>query len=63
MAVVNRGGERLGEVIGFIDSGAHPIVRVAEGGARERLIPWVARYVDRVDTAARRIEVDWAEDY
>ena len=63
MAVVNRGGERLGEVIGFIDSGAHPIVRVAEGGGRERLIPWVARYVDRVDTAARRIEVDWAEDY
>ena len=63
MTVVNRADERLGEVIGFIDSGAHPIVRVAEGGARERLIPWVARYVDRVDTAARQIEVDWPADY
>ena len=63
MAVVNRAGERLGDVVGFIDSGAHPIVRVAGMGAAERLIPWVARYVDRVDTQARRIEVDWAEDY
>ena len=63
MTVVNREGARLGEVIGFIDSGAHPIMRVAEGGVRERLIPWVPRYVDRVDAAARRIEVDWAEDY
>ncbi|HKU86065.1 MAG TPA: ribosome maturation factor RimM [Casimicrobiaceae bacterium] len=63
MTVVNRTGERLGEVVGFIDSGAHPIVRVAESGAPERLIPWVARYVDRVDTVARQIEVDWAADY
>lgn len=63
MTVINRSHERLGEVIGFIDSGAHPIVRVAEGGDRERLIPWVARYVDRVDTAARQIEVDWPADY
>ena len=63
MTVINRSHERLGEVIGFIDSGAHPIVRVAEGGGRERLIPWVASYVDRVDTAARQIEVDWPADY
>ena len=63
MTVVNREGARLGEVIGFIDSGAHPIMRIMEGGVRERLIPWVARYVDRVDAAAGRIEVDWAEDY
>ena len=63
MAVVNRTGERLGDVVGFIDSGAHPILRVAGVGAGERLIPWVARYVDRVDTHARRIEVDWAEDF
>ena len=63
MAVVNRAGERLGDVMGFIDSGAHPLVRVARVGARERLIPWEPRYVDRVDTQARRIDVDWAEDY
>jgi 16S rRNA processing protein RimM len=29
----------------------------------ERLIPFVAVYVDRVDMAARRIEVDWGLDY
>jgi 16S rRNA processing protein RimM len=63
MAVVNRAGERLGDVVGFLDSGAHPIVRVARAGAPERLIPWVARHVDRVDTQARRIDVDWAEDF
>ena len=63
MAVVNREGKRLGDVVGFIDTGAHPIVRVAEAGVPERLIPWVPRYVDRIDTQARRIDVDWAEDY
>ena len=59
MAVVNRDGERLGEVAGFVESGAHPIVRVAGPGGAERLIPWVARYIDRVDASARRIDVDW----
>ena len=29
----------------------------------ERLIPFVAAYVDRVDLAGRRIEVDWGLDY
>jgi 16S rRNA processing protein RimM len=29
----------------------------------ERLIPFVSAYVDRVDVAARRIEVDWGLDY
>lgn len=63
MTVVDRNGQPLGRVVGFIDTGAHPIVRVADDGLRERLIPWVDRYVDRVDMAARRIEVDWATDY
>ena len=59
MAVVNRNGEKLGEVAGFMESGAHPIVRVAGPGGAERLIPWVAPYIDRVDASARRIDVDW----
>jgi 16S rRNA processing protein RimM len=62
MSVVNRGGHVLGEVAGFVDSGAHPILRIA-GGDAEWLIPWVSQYIDRVDVAARRIEVDWAEDF
>jgi len=32
-------------------------------GSPERLIPFVAAHVDRVDLAARRIEVDWGVDY
>jgi 16S rRNA processing protein RimM len=34
--------------------------RAADG---ERLIPFVNAYVDQVDLAARRITVDWGEDY
>jgi len=63
MSVVNRTGRLLGSVVEFVDSGAHPILRVAADDGAERLIPWVASYVDRVDVAGRRIDVDWAEDY
>lgn len=63
MAVVNRSGEVLGTVLDFVDSGAHPIVRVAAPDGRERLIPWVAHVVDGVDVDARRIDVDWDADY
>jgi 16S rRNA processing protein RimM len=63
MAVVNRGGDVLGTVVDFVDSGAHPIVRVAPAQGGERLIPWVEQYIDRVDVAARRIDVDWPIDY
>ena len=63
MAVVNRSGERLGKVSGFAESGAHPIVRVTADDGAQRLIPWVAQYVDRVDVEARRIDVDWPADY
>jgi len=63
MTVVNRAGETLGAVAGFVDSGAHPIVRVVDAEGAERLIPWVTRFVLHVDVAARRIDVDWARDY
>jgi 16S rRNA processing protein RimM len=63
MAVVNRGGEVLGTVVDFVESGAHPIVRVARAEGGERLIPWIEQFIDRVDVAARRIDVDWPVDY
>jgi 16S rRNA processing protein RimM len=63
MTVVNREGATLGAVVGFVDSGAHPIVRVAGAAGVERLIPWVPPYVIGVDVAARRIDVDWPLDY
>jgi 16S rRNA processing protein RimM len=64
--VVNRDGVPLGQVIEVKEYGAHPVLRVAPGQDAvhaERLIPFVAAHVDRVDLAARRIEVDWQPDY
>ena len=69
--VVNRDGLSLGRVTALIDTGPHSVlcVRRTDAGpdesdsSAERLIPFVSAYVDRVDTAARRIEVDWGLDY
>jgi 16S rRNA processing protein RimM len=64
MDVVNRSGVRLGRVAALTESGAHPLLRVVSGPATdERLIPFVPAYIDRVDMAARRIDVDWEADY
>ena len=71
LAVVNREGVALGDVVGLIDTGPHSVLRVAPAGsadapvapADERLIPFVAAYVDTVDLAARRIVVDWGLDF
>lgn len=69
--VVNREGVLLGTVTDLLDTGAHSVLRVrrpdAAPGASldesERLIPFVAAYVDDVSLAERRITVDWGLDY
>ena len=61
-AVVNREGADLGSVVDLLDTGAHSVLRVLQGET-ERLIPFVAAYVDAVDLPARRITVDWGLDY
>jgi 16S rRNA processing protein RimM len=64
LEVFNRDGVVLGRVTGLLDTGAHSVLRVApEGEAEERMIPFVAAYIDEVDLAARRIHVDWGLDY
>jgi 16S rRNA processing protein RimM len=71
LAVLNREGDMLGDVTGLIDTGVHSVLRVrradaavdAAVDAAERLIPFVAAYVDSVDLAARVIRVDWGLDY
>lgn len=69
LAVVNREGVELGTVAGLMDTGPHSVLRVLPHGAaevpaaEERLIPFVAAYVDTVDPVARRIAVDWGLDY
>ncbi len=63
LAVVNRQGVALGTVESVQETGAHPVLKVAEAGGRVRLIPFVAAYVDSVDLAERKLAVDWGEDY
>ena len=64
LQVFNRDGVHLGQVTGLLDNGAQSVLRVrADAQSPERLIPFVAAHVDRVDQAARRIDVDWGVDY
>lgn len=69
LEVVNRSGESLGKVADLMDSGAQTVLRAVTtaGGPdqpeAERLIPFVAAYVDDVDLERRRIVVDWGLDY
>lgn len=65
LSVVNRAGESLGTVVGLIDTGPHSVLRAqpADPKADERLIPFVAAYIDDVNLAEKRITVDWGLDY
>ena len=71
LAVINRDGVLLGNVLDLIDTGVHSVLRVRRPDAAdempaemsERLIPFVASYIDDVDLAAKQIRVDWGLDY
>jgi 16S rRNA processing protein RimM len=64
--VVNREGLALGQVRELLSTGPQTVLVIAyeEGGkAHERMIPFVAAFVDSVDLPGRRIAVDWQPDY
>ncbi len=64
--VVNREGVALGTVRELLSTGPQTVLVLGyehEGKPAERMIPFVAAYVDEVDLAARRIRVDWQPDY
>jgi 16S rRNA processing protein RimM len=69
--VVNREGIALGCVRDLMTTGPHSVLCVEypmtqEDGqevAAERMIPFVAAYVDTVDLAGKLITVDWQPDY
>jgi 16S rRNA processing protein RimM len=71
LSVVNREGIAMGEVIGLIDTGPHSVLRLqrpagealAADADPERLIPFVAVYIDDVNLPEHRITVDWGVDY
>lgn len=63
--VVNRAGVALGRVTGLRDTGPHCVLCLdaSDSPGGERLIPFVAAYVDSVDRVAKRIVVDWEPDF
>ncbi len=71
LTVVNREGVDLGRVRDLMATGPHSVLCVefsalADDGSEkldERMIPFVAAYVDSVDLPGKRIVVDWQPDY
>ncbi|MEO7338109.1 MAG: ribosome maturation factor RimM [Caldimonas sp.] len=70
LSVVNRDGIVLGTVAGLMDTGPQSVLQVrpedagdATAGDTDKLIPFVAAYVDDVNLEQRRITVDWGVDY
>jgi 16S rRNA processing protein RimM len=64
--VVNREGHSLGRVKELLSTAAQAVLvlEFEEAGERgERMIPFVAAYVDHVDRVGRKILVDWQPDY
>ena len=71
LSVVNREGVILGEVKELLSTGPQTVLVLNDlvtdaAGATvsvERMIPFVAAFVDGVDLPAKRINVDWQPDY
>ena len=68
LAVVNREGVALGTVRELLSTGPQTTLVLesepdAEGKPVERMVPFVAAFVDEVDLPARLIRVDWQPDY
>ena len=59
LRVVDAAAAELGVVREIMDVGVHAVLVVQ--GATERLIPFVARHVLRVDLAAGQVTVDWQD--
>ena len=66
LAVLNREGVDLGTVKELLSTGPQTVLvmeYLADGKPQERMIPFVAAYVDAVDLPGQRISVDWQADY
>ena len=62
LTVENCQGDRLGTVDHLIETGVHDVLVLS--GDRERLIPFVwQQVVQQVDLTAKRIQVDWDQDF
>jgi 16S rRNA processing protein RimM len=71
LTAINLQNQSLGEVVGLLDNGAHPILRLVyfdinKAGVeikRERLIPFVKAYLCEIDWQNKSVCIDWQLDY
>lgn len=63
LRVINDDSQDFGEVIRILETGANDVLVVQEEGGQERLIPFIADAIRKVDLAAGVIWVDWGLDY
>lgn len=66
LSVINREGVLLGQVQELMSTGPQTVLVLAyeeDGKVRERMIPFVSAFVDKVDLPEKRITVDWQPDY
>jgi 16S rRNA processing protein RimM len=68
LTVLNREGLNLGVVKDLLSTGPQTVLVIGyaeaeTGKERDRMIPFVAAYVDKVDLPNRQITVDWQPDY
>ena len=60
LAVLNKENQALGRVTGILQTGANDVLVVE--GARERLLPFIAPVIRKVDLGAGVVRVDWNGD-
>ncbi|MEM1081993.1 MAG: ribosome maturation factor RimM [Pseudomonadota bacterium] len=64
LEVVNRTGEQLGRIHRMLDASVHDVMCIRTADRDETLIPFVLDYyVDRVDLAQGRVQVDWPMEW
>ncbi|MDE2442253.1 MAG: ribosome maturation factor RimM [Betaproteobacteria bacterium] len=63
LEVVNTADEKLGKVVGLIETGANDVLRVVDEKGAERLLPFVSAVVLAVDKEAGLIRVEWGSDW
>lgn len=66
MSVVNREGIELGRVHELLSTGPQTVLVIhheEQGKMVERMVPFVAVFIDSVDMSDRQIRVDWQPDY
>ncbi len=64
--VFNRSALNLGRIHDLLSAGSQTVMVLQDEDSnppRERLIPFVAAFVDAVDIGKRRVTVDWEADY